>query len=253
MLLKTIFAASTLWASFVAISVAGESTVPKLATGAAEAARGPSASNLKDDVFSFRGIPLGITLAEFRAIPFPDLKRWPGVQPICSGDEEASHLTVPLSVGGLLGKAGVTICKYYKPGEPIAGIGLLSKWDEWAPDFAGIGNYDTVFFFCSTGDGQQRLYSILIQPSAEHFETIRAAIIARYGDPAKVQSETVQNGLGAKFERVNLFWESAASTLTLQNPGDTLNSMVVSYSHLHLSDEVEKAKKSAAKAAAGKL
>jgi hypothetical protein len=174
--------------------------------------------------FSFRGITLGITISEFKAIPFPDAEKWPGTRVFCSnGDVPARSFTMIDAVSEL-GKAGVISCAYFAPKSALCSdnrpVCSFPEWTEWAPEFAGVGNYLMSFRFTPPKPYEpSRLYSIITQPQVDKFERVSAALMARYGLATKSEGVTTQ------------VWDNGVSTITIRKYVPRATQMSVVYAH----------------------
>jgi hypothetical protein len=180
------------------------------------------------EAFRFRGIPLGITLADFRKMTYPDRDQHPDVRLICRGDrnESSIHQLEERDTSNLT-RVGAIECRYYKPS--IAG-GLTG----WAPYFAGIGNYGTSFLFTPIDaklSEKAQLFMIRISPNSRHFGELRQTLVAGFGAPADELKSVFETRAGGKFENIKLIWRNSVSTLSLERFVDTLNGSEVIYFH----------------------
>jgi hypothetical protein len=176
--------------------------------------------------FSFRGIPLGTTVADFRKTPFPDTK-YPNTRILCSGDKELLKLLdverPPLSSD--LTRIGVTACNFYSPSN-----GRLFRN---APDFANIGGYETTFYFSPASFQEPlrlRLYLISITPASRHHQTIVDALTSKYGKPTNSSTAKIKNRMGAEFDDETALWALDGSTILVKKYNGEIGQSLVTYS-----------------------
>src|SRR5438094_10084630 len=134
-----------------------------------------------EEPFDLRGIRLGITLADFRKVPFPDREKQPGARVICTPDkEQRKALTLSgseLDLSGNLKAIGVIVCHFYgKSGSYPTSM--------WGMDFAGVCSCIQTFFFSPaeiSSNRQSRLFQISTRLPNRHFENVVAAFTAKHG------------------------------------------------------------------------
>jgi hypothetical protein len=199
--------------------------------------------------FSFRGVPLGTTLADFRKIPFPDAK-YPNTRVLCSGDKELLKLLdverPPLSSD--LTRIGVTACNFYSPSN-----GRLFRN---APDFANVGGYETTFYFSPASFQEPlrlRLYLISVTPASRHHQTIVDALTSKYGKPTDSSIAKIKNRMGAEFDDETTVWTADGSTILVRKYNGDINQSLITYSLDAIIDATNSAIKSIAIENAKKL
>jgi len=207
----------------------------------------PFGARAQESPYGFRNIDLGITSVEFKKRGFPDLKKWPKVIPVCTGDAKIKKIET-FVLGALLREAGVTQCGYLLV---ESSIGPLI----WSVDFAGIGNYQAFYLFspASLPESQRgRLYHIEIKFPVGRYAEVLAAYTTKYGQP-KVVSEKYKVQSGAEFDNSVSVWENTDSSITLSHYGSSLTSSNVVYLHKQLLLATDAAFKNVGKKGAGQL
>jgi hypothetical protein len=182
---------------------------------------------------TFRGIPMGVALADFRKMPFPDEAKHPKTRIMCSGDKGLAKFSYfekpPWSQE--MERIGVTACSFYTPtqhGNPYRN----------GVDLANIGGWDTTFHFSPSSfpDGtRDRLYLITVTPKAETYQTLVDALAAKYGKP-ETTSEKIKNRMGAEFVDEIATWRSEGSTILVKRYNGRIDQALVAYSQ----DEITK-------------
>lgn len=202
--------------------------------------------------FAFRGVPLGITVAEFKKAQFPDPK-YPNSKVLCTGDVEFKRmrdLEAP-PINPDLRRIGVVGCAFYSP------TNSRGQFFRNAPDLANIGGYETFYLFAPMDLKDEahrgRLYLIRISPPSNRFKTVIDAFAERYGKPAMQAKPVIKNRLGAEFEDEIAVWENEQSSVMLQKYFTSITSSLVVFTHKSIAAAVDAASRSVAKENAGKL
>jgi hypothetical protein len=228
-----------------------------------------------DAPYSLRGFQLGITLDDFRKVPYPDREKYPSGHAICTQDKEKKSLTYPsasqsqLEPSGLFGRAGVVICRFYiytrdmyaAHAELRKYAGTLTKKSaneltEGFLDFAGVGGQPTTFMFTPATLAKEkatRLFSIRVGLNNKHFDEVVTALKAKYGEPSGKATSLFKTMIGAQFENLTITWANGTSTIIVEKYADTLDVMSVSFLHGAFLLEANKAAEEAGKALGGKL
>jgi hypothetical protein len=177
------------------------------------------------DAYSRRSYQLGILLSQFRSIPFPDQKDWPGAFPVCTNDPGSHELA---SIGKLnlpsdWKSAGVVECKFFYNSQAMHSIEsaalLLSDW-----------NSDTTFLFISKdGREEPRLFRILSEGPTDSYPSLTLAFISAFGPPSKTSHETYQVKSGGVFPNEVQRWENASSSIEVSQFGETTNLLRVTH------------------------
>lgn len=193
--------------------------------------------------FDFKGIPLGISLAEFKNLPVPDGKAG---HPICTDEDWAPYRKAAVKPGTYLGPSyqkNVVRCMFWQPstlGDPandgMAFLRLGGELDKVGEPFA---TRDYVFKFADDGKGTARLYGIIIRAKSEGAAGVISALKEKLGAPVLAQEGTVQNGYGAKFPSATYRWQNQDSVVELQAPThENIGRFSIKYYYLPISKAV---------------
>ena len=166
------------------------------AAGAAPAASGP---------FAFTGAQLGMTLHDWRALPFPagGASR---ARPVCSGESEARSIKA-LRPAAAERKAGAVVCGYF------ASYGRYQLPEGIRPG-AGRKPVQVRYLFV-----RGRLSQIRYRAPLDTFAKVTARLKAAYGRPAAIVRDRVSTELG-DLERVRMTWAAPGRTVVLTDPAD---------------------------------
>src|SRR4029077_10729234 len=135
------------------------------------------------EAYSLRGFRLGIALAEFKATQVPDQDIWPGARPLCFSDREAK------TPGSLSADDGIRLSE----AEKQAGIGRCGFFfhpagSVLAPAGLVIANSIAFVSFVLVPDreGTLRLAAIEATTASSNYDSIKAALVKKYGRPKSV-------------------------------------------------------------------
>lgn len=177
------------------------------------------------DVYGFRNSWLGMDLPQYRAQRFPD-SGWPNAKPVCSSDSNVA--TGHILHTDQMRSAGVVTCMYMDAMLAAVGVSGLRP----VPISLGnnAGAWDATYSFY-----QGKLYRIGFSTRDSASAGIVAGLTAKYGQPEQSQRSTVQNRLGASFERVTTFWSKGTQRIEVATPGDRLDTVKVEIFDIDLS------------------
>ena len=182
--------------------------------------------------YDFRGTALGVSLADFVKLPFPDADL-PQGKVVCSSDPNLdSYKGIDLSLSPYEKAASVTKCAYFSESTVSAGY--------WAPAVVRVGTsgfstFDLTYsFVVDPRDHVSKLYSIIYRMVNLAAPTTLTGLQEKFGVPTSLKSDTVQNGAGANFPRTTALWVNPLSTLLFQSPFGELNQMAVVYNETRL-------------------
>jgi hypothetical protein len=181
---------------------------------------------LSASAIDLKGIPLGISLEDFRVIQHPD-----GIQNtnvICSNDEDLnSYQAYPFKGGEALSAAGVVRCVFgggRDPDTTSLGIIPLSIGDS---DFAAR-SYE--FRFASAiKDEDPHLYEIELQTSSEARRYLVDALVGRWGTTS---SHIIGNTTTAKKTTVHgeyYEWSDGQFSVSVDIPWSKADEMIIIY------------------------
>lgn len=204
-------------AALVSASVNAQQKTPRKAFPAAPA-----------NPFALRGVPLGIDLESFRALPIPNDPELGRVDPhvVCSGDALAARERLEdysRSDEGI----GVVGCQWFSA---YASVTTKSPDQHWVD--IGEGSVPPTFLFIPDGDAK-RLFAIRTKANSQYYQGVRAAMVANYGAP-KVLNEQVQTQGGASLVSANALWNNGASTILLTEHCGRIDRFCLTYEHSRL-------------------
>ncbi len=177
--------------------------------------------------YAMRTIPLGITLAEYRAIPpFSD-----------NGDRNprsaCSDQPMPIGVTGLESvpardrEVGVITCQWFSE---VAGIPYKLVMRHFIA--LGEGKGPPSFAFIEDGS-EQRLFRISFMANGEYYAGINAALLQKYGAPEVVDSVFLTEA-GTRFPNVTSTWDNGVSSITLEQRCGRTDRYCLTYRHTRL-------------------
>jgi hypothetical protein len=178
----------------------------------------------KGRVYSVRDVPLGISLADFRALPHPDGEARPGARVLCSSDSGASRFE-SLRVEATLLRAGATKCTYVMPpakptegdDRPVAApIELFGQ--EVAPIF---------LFHTANETMPPRLAQITFAMSNRTSAATIALFNRAYGYPSSLDVSTVDMSFGVRLPNVTYVWANDTGSIKVDTISFVLNQMSV--------------------------
>ena len=174
-------------------------------------------SNPWPDAYSRRDYKLGMTIAQFLSMPFPDLNRDPGAYAVCSNDPRLSNPTLigytsVQFVPATWSKAGVVECRYFFNSQIT---------DTYSSVFeAGLGLADamlmTEFYFIPDDSGKLRLFWIITEGPSDSFARIVPIMQTAYGSPL-ARTEVWQNQIGNTFNNEIFTWINSASQIEIRH------------------------------------
>lgn len=181
----------TLPGSFLALSLLG--------AGAASAA--PAGGG----AFAFTGAHLGMSLADWRALPFPggpDAR----VKPACSGEAGTSRIAL-FDLTPAERKSGAVVCGYViRYGDVALAQGIRPAKDREPVQVR--------YVFMN-----RRLSDIRYRASRDAFDRITARLKAAYGPPRAIVRDQVRTEIG-QLQRVHMSWATPVGSAVLTDPAD---------------------------------
>jgi hypothetical protein len=179
--------------------------------------------------FGLRGFRLGILLADFKITQFPDQKLWPGARPLCSGDREANapgglSTDDGVRVSDAESKAGIVRCGFFhESGGALVPAGLV---------VAGTKS-DVSFVFVPDSDGEMRLATIRVSSASSNYETIKSALIKKYGRPKSVVQGYAHDAAGSRLIDETVRWSNGVSDIRLDQREEDKNIEFMSIEYIH--------------------
>ncbi len=204
--------------------------------------------------YDFKGVPLGISIDEFRKMPHPDAEDKDAhyvakeSSVMCTGEKislSADYSTEPTEVmiyDSAEKAAGVVRCVWVNQSQDRMARGktaALSLAD------SGYAVYDYSFSFIpDPQDGVLKFYRFVGETNRNAFGAVVSALTNKFGKPVVSQDE-VQNGIGNKFTRTITLWKNAVSEIFVTDRSNELNKMTIIVSDKRLVEVYEKAVSSA--------
>ena len=170
------------------------------------------------DAFARRSYKLGMTLADFRATPYPDTKDWPTAYAVCSDEPRAASYPYQsdVSVSKDWREAGVIACTFFfesGPNKMVYSAGLI---------LGDIPSQTKFYFIRATQDSEPRLFYITSGGPTAKYPDLLATFTQALGKPSSVKSDVVQNRLGATFKNDVATWSNTSSKVIVTRYGDTI-------------------------------
>jgi PDZ domain len=203
------------------------------------------------DAFSRRGYKLGITLSQFRNVPFPDMKEWPDSYSICTSDPSANTpsfstdaaddrigqpsrsqdiTNMRVSVAAIeIGlprewrQAEAVACKFFHVVKPD-GFGVpasLSLPREGGLILGDLQSRTTFFFISEDGLKEPQLFRIDSSGPSSSYAELSDAFIAAYGAPSAIVKGAYQTKSGSTFTNEIATWKNESSSISLSQYGES--------------------------------
>jgi len=182
--------------------------------------------------YSLRGFRLGIALAEFKAMQVPDHDIWPGARPLCFSDREAKTPgTLSADDGIRLSEAekqaGIGRCGFFHPaGGVLAPAGLVIANARAAVSFV----------FVPDREGTLRLAAIEATTASSNYDSIKAALVKKYGRPKSVMKGYALDATGSRLVDETAKWSNEVSDIKLDRREEDkdIQRMLIEYTHEEL-------------------
>lgn len=211
-----------------------------------------SGSALADDgstpSYDFRGARLGMTLDEFRALPFPDNSAYLSGRSVCSGDTEITpkdEMVVfsAVTLAPYEEKLGIVKCAFYQSSTHQI-PGTNRAFTIWRPAWVLAGSHpgEFTYSFAPPSPGEQ---PTLYEVSADNVRIAGASALIsglteRFGPPSSDEAGSMQVRSGAVFPRRSVRWDNGRQSITVIAPGRTSDTLSVTYRQTEQADEVRR-------------
>lgn len=198
--------------------------------------------------YDFRGARLGMTLSEFKSMPYPDPKPsesadLPIPAPVCTGDPYLGSLEILLQPRGTQASLGMVTCIWAtrKSSATTSRVDYIPAAINVAGAQVSLVRYA---FVKLNNEGELRLYRIGMSGFASaRFERIFEGLRERFGPPSSVDQSMVQNRMGAQFPNTTATWRNDQSVILVVQRATAIDEMSLSYRHQVLSAYVERENK----------
>jgi hypothetical protein len=209
----------------------------------------PASAYAADEPYALKGVQLGITLEEFKAIPVP-------IEMGRDGEEKSrKEFRLPPLKRTLTQKCSdqalVLQCQWVQIDQNTGLPSLSGQAQQIRTQFGDISGYFS-FDFVSAPDGQRRLARIHVRANNQPVGGLLEALTVKYGQPVQSLGQ-VQNGYGATFEKLTMKWSNTVSQIEVQTRCPELNSLCVDYTHPGLLASTAAPRREAARRAADDL
>ncbi|ALC12511.1 hypothetical protein [Sphingopyxis sp. 113P3] len=197
--------------------------------------------------FDFKGVALGTTIEEFRAMPHPDGK---AAEVVCTGEKievtrNYSREPIDVMVFDETEKTlGVRRCVWITVDSPYGkgSAAMLSL----ASSGYGTGHY-SFSFVTDPVDGEMRLFKFMGTSNAAAYPATIEALTGKWGKPV-TEKGTVQNRIGNTFDKETAVWANPAGSILVESRFSKIDDMAIIMTDARLSKIVVDAE-AAAKAA----
>lgn len=175
-------------------------------------------------VFNIRAIPLGMTMARFRAMPFPDRDSVPTARTFCSDDPGASGYE-SLQVESTLLQAGVIKCGYFYP-EKSKETGQ-ERLSAASIDVFGEAVSPLFLFYRPDTSDDHRLAQITFGMPNLNASALIVMFHRAYGAPTSYDVSILQMGFGLELANISYVWAGELSSIKIDTISFVLNQMSV--------------------------
>lgn len=200
------------------------------------AAASHKAQTINEKPYDFKGIPLEISLSDFRALSHPDGNK---AKIICTGekDEPADIMLFDATDQSV----GMVKCKWIGVGETI-----MSDADgSVALSDTGYAMYDYSFnFIRDPVDGVTKLYEFEGTTNVDAMTGTVKALSEKWGKPIIVRG-SVQNQIGGTFNQTTATWKNSKSQIVVMDRWSKIDDMGVRVIDTRLNNVIEHAKSTA--------
>jgi hypothetical protein len=182
---------------------------------------------------TFRGYRLGITLSDFRKLPYADEVEYDATL-ICTGDALAARPEVQASLGlGVVAeeaKLGVTVCRYFYR------VPKAENWTEAGIAIGDLGRRPTSFYFMPRTDDpefSERLFRIILTFNYSQSVRLMGTYLTELGPPQEILVGGIESDTGNFYDSSLATWRISTVELKVANRvGQEVGS--ATYSDLHL-------------------
>ncbi len=175
--------------------------------------------------YDLRGFKLGMTMDEFLVMQHPDGHSW--LRIMCTGNPDAAQATggAELRVSSTEAKIGVVRCNHFR-NDYGTGTARLTGFNM---DVAGVKVFQRFEFVPDPASAELRLFRIVIDSNMDYWDQFWSAYNEKFGKPASLKTEKVQNGAGATFDKVVAVWANKESSILLEQRAAKINLMRIVY------------------------
>ena len=190
--------------------------------------------------YELPGVQLGMTLADFRKVAFPEAK---GTSVVCDGDATVRDLrpSPELVATGEEASAGVQGCGFYRYGRILGS--LPPEWIVTPLRFGAISAAATFWFIASRGEatanaeaggGHSRLFRITLRANVTGWDGVWREATGRYGAPTFTSREPYAVTLRRSIDNLVATWDDGASTVIVSKREHRASRSTVRFLHKEL-------------------
>jgi hypothetical protein len=180
--------------------------------------------------YDFKGARLGMSLAEWRALPVPaqsmeglagasSMIQVGAVEAHCSGDAGAAAGAMDFRTPAEI-KANVLVCRYAYPET----IGSDTMWMPASMPIGELHASDVEYKFLD-----RTLYEISVTGNSGLLMEVMSGLRAKWGEPTSVVNDTTQNKAGATFPHTVQSWANPVALIRVETPFSRIDDLNVSY------------------------
>lgn len=172
--------------------------------------------------YEFKGARLGMSLAEWKALPPPAKSDGVSYSAVCDSDAAAKeHDLLGYASNTPVEKAAnVLTCGYY-------GIGSYGIWVQAS---VPIGELSASAIYYKFLDG--KLYEIEVNGNIDLLSNVLDGLTAKWGQPSSVVHDTTQNKAGATFPHTIQTWKNPVAVIRVEAPYSQIDDLNVTYETL---------------------
>lgn len=178
--------------------------------------------------YDFKGAKLGMTIAEWKALPFPGnpenskdygSKSSPPIAPVCKGDPGSDKMMAFVSDAEKA--SNVIVCQYGYEWK------ITDTYTSFKSAYVSVGTHITDDVEYKFLDG--KLYEINITGSNNLLSDVMDGLTAKFGAPTSVVNDTTQNKAGATFPHTEKTWSNPVASIHMETPYTKIDNMNVTY------------------------
>lgn len=170
--------------------------------------------------FDYKGIKLGMTPDEFKAVQgvAPTINLGNGViyqsEPLCSGEYATEGGDKASEPRGYLKELGGLVCRF---SGHMTYMQTTSFMQGAVPKIGDFNIIEHSFLFLPRKDGlPPKLYQINLEYRTEAFNYVVVALVEKFGNPAEWRKIEIQNKLGSVFTNEVVTWDNETGTIVVE-------------------------------------
>jgi len=188
--------------------------------------------------YSLRGIQLGISVKNFKTIPYPDPNKYKmnkgkvlsyDFQNLCTGNSKVKDIRVQsiLAVNAFEQKIGMKKCNFFWHTIVTEGEEYTIETPFFMANLKVKASFD--FIPSATKPNEYVLFRISIDHPLDRWHHLTQALSKKYGEPTEHESTMAQNAFGTRYERHTARWRRDGSTISVWQNTTDLKKMNTTY------------------------